>query len=152
LLGRHHVRHDACVSSLRGIEEELDDRVPDKDLRVVVGGHQDKKSGEREQGARHHDRPAPPEPSIQTVGPGADQRGHGHRQQAAHAKGEADGRVLRSLGHDLVDLGLDQDRRQRKPEEVAAEPEGAESSVLEVPVVGGRGSGGSGRGHGERLS
>ena len=124
-MSRHDVGDDACVGGAGRIEEELDDRVADHDLRVVVGRHQDQQAGDGEQGAGDHDRPAASESSIQAVRPGTHEGRHRHREHTAQAEGNADGRVLQPLGDHLVDLGLDQDGREGQPEEVAPEPEGA---------------------------
>ena len=152
-LGRHDVGNDAGVGRTRGVEEELDDRVTDEHLGVVVGEHQDDKAGQGENRAGDHDRPPPSKPAVKAIGPGSDQGRHRHRQQAADSEGDPDGRVLRALRHHGVDLVLDQDGGEGDPEEVASKPEGAESGVPEVAEPGcGASLYGGGRGHGRKAS
>jgi len=151
LLGGYDVGDDPGVRGSCRVEEELDDGVADDDLRVVAGRHQDHEPGNREESARDHDRSPASPAGVQAVRPCADDRRYGHREQAADSERDADGGVLGSLWDDLVDLGLDQNRRQRNPEEVAAEPERAESGVLQVPVVGGSALAGDGRCHGRKA-
>ena len=132
LLGGHHVGDDAGVRRAGGVEEELDDRVAHDDLRVAARGHQKDQARKREQRSGDHDRSPPAESRVQPVRPRPDEGRHGHRQDAAEAERHADRGVLRTLGHHLVDLSLDQHGGQRYPQEVAAEPEGAQRRVLKV--------------------
>jgi len=109
-----------------------------------MGRHQDQQARHREERPGDHDRPPPAEPSVEAVGPGAHDRRHCHRQQAADGERRADGGVLLSLWDYLVNLSLYQDGGQRKPEEVGPKPEGAQRRVLQVSELrwpaGGRGN------------
>ena len=136
LLRRDDVGDDARVRRARGVEEELNDRVTDQNHWKVRGEHEDHETGNREERARDHDRPAPSKATVYAVGPRADQGRHRHGQEAANPERNTDAGVLEvSLGDDFVDLGLEQDGRQRDPEEVAPEPEGAERGMAQVAKV-----------------
>jgi len=133
LLGGHDVGDDPGVCGLGCVEEELHDDVAHDDLRVVARRHQQDESRNRQERAGDHDRAAPAESTVEAIGPGAHEWRHGHGKEPADADGKPYGAVLRAFGDHLVDLALDQDRGERYPHEVAAEPEGAERRVAHVP-------------------